>query len=490
MDEQIVMESERQAAAEQASGEELKFVRAFDFSDDSMPKEGVSEDEMREVRYEAVLPEEYEDLRQYLRNDGFLADEEINQVLRNGTLNREELRQKLMEKPELGDETTREKLLNYLCELHETVKDLPLDEIALESDYKVKKEDSKMPVTAKRQEKEEPEKKKSLTDSLPAVQIIRGSLIANFMHNYRLNARKANQVQHCPTMTVSNTRYQWEQVSDQLKQYGITRQKLEESGQLTDFLNGRKTGLVGFNRDFGGQQANLTGKLYIVNTPDRGPRVHFQSQQKTLVIPEVYLGHTFTDEDRQRLKEKGELGKQVELKDNLTGLPFKAYVGVDKETNALQAYRRDRLTIPTTIKGVRLTPEQQELLEKGDSIRLTGMMGENGQRFDADVQISAAKKGFQFTAPEQIKQTVDLETAREQQRPDNELLGTAPGASAKTAAPAVQQREKAVSQQEDSQSPKSRVKGASLNGTKQPSPTKDKGRGTKKKAQNQEPGMS
>lgn len=490
MAEQTVMEPERQAATEQDSGEELKFVRAFDFNDNSMPKEGVSEDEPRGIRYEAALPEEYEDLRKYLRNDGFLADEEINQVLRVGNLNREELRQKLTEKPELGDETTREKLLDYLFGLHETVKELPLTEIAPESDYKFTKEASNSPGSSKREDSRDPEKKKGLTDSLPTVQIIRGSLIANFMHNYRLNARRANQTQQRPTMTVSNTRYQWEQVSAQLKQYGITRQKLEESGQLTDFLNGRKTGLLGFNRDFGGQQANLSGKLYIVNTPDRGPRVHFQTQQKTLLIPEIYLGHTFTDEERQRLKERGELGKQVELKDNPTGQPFKAYIGVDKETNALQAYRRDRLTIPTTIKGVRLTPEQQELLEKGDPIRLTGMVGENGQRFDADVQISAAKKGFRFTAPEQIKQTMDLETAREQQRPDHELLGNAPGASAKTAAPVVQRLETEAHPLEDLKSRKSKATGASVTGTKQPSTAKGKGRGTKKQAQNQEPGMS
>ena len=178
------------------------------------------------------------------------------------------------------------------------------------------------------------------------------------------------------------------------------------------------------------------------------------------------------------------------MKDNVTGLPFKAYIGVDKETNALQAYRRDRLTIPTTIKGVRLTPEQQQLLEKGDPIRLTGMVGENGQRFDADVQISAAKKGFRFTASEQVKQTMDVETAREQQRPDNDLVGTAPGASAKTAVPAVQRREKGADEQEDLKSRKNMVTGAFQNGTKQSGAAKGKGRGTKKKAQNQEPGVS
>lgn len=490
MEEHIAIETERQAVTEHDSGDELKFVRAFDFSDDSMPKGVVSEDETPQIRYEATLPEGYEDLQKYLRSDGFLADDELNQTLRDGNLNREDLRQKLMDKSEFGDEATREKLLDYLWGLRETVKELPLSDIAPEADYAFTPTASKLSSPGKRRESSQSEKSKSLTDSLPAVQIIRGSLIANFMHNYRLNARKANQTQHRPTVTISNTRYQWEQVSAQLKPYGITRQQLEESGQLTNFLNGRKTGLLGFNRAFGGQQASLTGKLYIVNTPDRGPRVHVQPQQQRLVVPEVYLGHTFTEEERQRLNEKGELGKQVELKDHRTGQPFKAYIGVDKETNALQVYRRDRLTIPTTIKGVRLTPEQQESLEKGDAIRLTGMVGENGQRFDANIQISAAKKGFRFTAPEQVKQTMDVETALEQQRPDNKLLGKAPGASAQTAAPVAQKREQELPRQGELKGRRTTASGTSLTGTKQSGAAKGKGRGKKKQVQNQEPRVS
>lgn len=198
------------------------------------------------------------------------------------------------------------------------------------------------------------------------------------------------------------TRYTWEQVEKQLAKYGITKEKLEQSGGLTDFLNGRRTGVIRFERTWEAQTAELTGKLYLVNTPDKGLRVHFQTVKQTLTIPETYLGYAFDAADRHNLHRRGELGKLVDLKDKVSGQVFRGYVGVDRETNSLTVLRRDRLTIPATLKGVTLTPEQQAGLEAGKAVKLTGLASPDGKLFDAYVQVSASKRALSFARiPEQ-----------------------------------------------------------------------------------------
>lgn len=213
------------------------------------------------------------------------------------------------------------------------------------------------------------------------------------------------------------TRYTWEQVEKQLARYGITKEKLEQSGGLTDFLNGRRTGVIRFERTWENQKAELTGKLYLVNTPDKGLRVHFQTVKQTLTIPETYLGYAFDAADRQNLHKRGELGKLVELKDKLTGQVFKGYVGVDPETNSLTVLRRDRFAIPETLKGVTLTPEQKTQLEDGKAIKLHGLIGADGKPFDAYVQVSARKRALSFARITGQAQAQTLPKA--QQAPEN-----------------------------------------------------------------------
>lgn len=250
---------------------------------------------------------------------------------------------------------------------------------------------------------------------LPRLNVVGGGPIANFLHNFRLNFRFRREVSASPPRTGERpapsqlrsqsfmsppnsppTRYAWEQVEKLLTPYGITRQTLEESGFLADFLNGRKTGVLAFRRTFGGQPADLTGKLYLVNTPDRGLRVHFQTVKQTLVIPETYLGHRFTPQERRALHRAGEVGALLMLTDKITGKAFEGYVGVDAETQSLTVLRRERVRIPQTVKGVTLTDEQRRMLEAGKAVKLAGLAGRDGRPFNAYVQVSAAKRALTF----------------------------------------------------------------------------------------------
>ncbi|MCY7359744.1 MAG: DUF3945 domain-containing protein, partial [Rudanella sp.] len=65
--------------------------------------------------------------------------------------------------------------------------------------------------------------------------------------------------------------------------------------------------------------------------------------------------------------------------------------------------RQDRVHIPHTMHGVKLTPEQQESIREGKPTRIEGMIGpKDGKPFDAYVQASPAIRRFKFRRiPEQ-----------------------------------------------------------------------------------------
>ncbi len=226
------------------------------------------------------------------------------------------------------------------------------------------------------------------------------------------------------------TRYQWADVAPQFASVGITRQDLERAGHLEDLLNGRKTGLMTLTQPGENNQPfQISGKLYIVNTPDNGPTIGIQPERKQLLLPGQFLGYELTDRDKQNLEKRGEMGKRVDLTDKVTGKTFAGYVGVDPDTKSLTVLRAERLRVPQSIKGVTLTKPQQKNLEQGRAIRLTGMTANNGQTFNAYVQVSAAKRSLTFARiPDNaVKQTIDPKTAQDLTRPANQLTGDGAG---------------------------------------------------------------
>lgn len=389
-----------------------------------LSEEQAKQEGIKESFYVLLLPEEYEELRQYLNNDGFLANEEINAALRDGRLTKEELDQKLAGF-KLPDENQPlpTKMADYLWELHEILQDPTLEEVRANRLYRVETIQP-IPNAGRKEGEIQPDEMGDKADK--TIDIVPGGLLTNFLHNYK---KAANLNATPPIQMDKKTRYQWQDVEASLKKMGLTREMLAESGNLDRLLKGEKTALIDFKSEFNGQETTLRGKIYLVK---QGQEIKpfFQTQKLTLQVPEHYLGYTFSPEDKEILKQKGELGKQVELEDKFTRKKFNAYVGVDQETNSLSVWRAERVFIPMQIKGVDVSKEQQETLRKGGAIRLTGLTSENGQKFDADVFVSAGKRKLGFSPPsEAIKQSIDVKTAKDLGRSSNQLQGTSVGGS-------------------------------------------------------------
>lgn len=393
-------------------------------------------EQLKEQFYELLLPEEYGELRQYLRNDGFLSNDEINAVLRDGRLVKEELAEKLhVLKLPSEDKGLQEKLTDYLWELHEVIQDPALEKFRADQLYRVETIQA-IPDAERKTGEEEVHANQKKSDK--SLEIVNGGLIANFIHNFK----KTHKLEENPEVwREKKTRFQWQDVEDSIDKMGLSREMLAETGNLDRLLKGEKTGVIDFKSEYNGQETLLRGKIYLVS---QGQEVkpYFQPVKQSLQVPEHKWGYTFSNEDKETLHQKGELGKQVELDDQVTGKKYKAYVGVDRETNSLTVFRADRFHTPIQIKGVTLSKEQQETLQQGGAIRLSGLTSENGQKYDADIRVSAGARSLSFSPPsEAIKQTIDVKTAKEMERSSDQLQGTsAGGATTKNKLPEQKQK--------------------------------------------------
>lgn len=158
-------------------------------------------------------------------------------------------------------------------------------------------------------------------------------------------------------------------------------------------LNGQKTGVI-ITGD------GSTGKLYVLNTPDTGPQLVLQDVRLELTLKDSYLGHVFTDKDKQNLTKYGDMGRAVDLIDKQSGQKFTGFVGVDKDTKTLTVLRADQIRPKiermSHLKGIPLNGLQKQRLMEGKAIRLDNMTSKAGTSFSAYVRVSAAGRNLRF----------------------------------------------------------------------------------------------
>lgn len=188
---------------------------------------------------------------------------------------------------------------------------------------------------------------------------------------------------------VGNTRYPATLLAHAANQFGL-QLTTEDAKRL---LNGQKTDVV--------VTANgSTGKLYVLNTPGQGPQLVMQDVRRELILKESYLGHAFTDKDKQNLLKYGDMGRAIDLIDKQSGQKFIGFVGVDKDTKTLTVLRADQIRPKiermSHLKGVSLTGLQKQRLLEGKAIRLDNMTSKAGTSFSAYVRVSAAGRTLRF----------------------------------------------------------------------------------------------
>ena len=181
----------------------------------------------------------------------------------------------------------------------------------------------------------------------------------------------------------------------QLDNLGLTRERLEQSGELEKMLNWQKSNLVTIAIPIDDTTIYTDVRLAFRTDSEGniGLAVHPLRKEPQLDFP--YMGHKFSPEEKEQLLATGNLGKTIEVTPK-NGEPFAAYVSIDPQTNEIIALRADRVNIPKEIKGVTLSDAQYKELVEGKAVKVEGMTAKSGKSFDATLQVNAERKGIEF----------------------------------------------------------------------------------------------
>ena len=183
---------------------------------------------------------------------------------------------------------------------------------------------------------------------------------------------------------------------DQLKNFGLSREYLQERGLLDSMLKGYKTNqLVPINLNFGSAVLRTDARLSLQqsNTGEVVLAIHGIRKQPELERP--YFGHIFSEEDKKNLLETGNMGRVVELKGR-NGEYIPSFISLDKMTNEVVAMRAENVYIPNEIKGVQLTDQEKNDLREGKKVYIEGMTAKSGNEFNAHIQVGAERRGIDF----------------------------------------------------------------------------------------------
>ncbi|PVZ13311.1 DUF3945 domain-containing protein [Porphyromonas loveana] len=180
-----------------------------------------------------------------------------------------------------------------------------------------------------------------------------------------------------------------------LDSLGLSREQLEQGGELDKMLNWQKSNLITIAVPVGNTTIYTDARLAFRTDGEGniGLAIHPIRKEPQLDFP--YMGYKFSPEEKELLLATGNLGKTIEVTPK-NGEPFSAYVSIDPQTNELVALRADRVIIPQEIKGVKLSDEQYKELVEGKAVKVEGMTAKSGKSFDATLQVNAEKKGIEF----------------------------------------------------------------------------------------------
>ena len=185
------------------------------------------------------------------------------------------------------------------------------------------------------------------------------------------------------------------------QKYGIKPADLEN--ELKAMSYGYKSPhLVDINPNIDGVDYPMKARLSLEEQPDGSLKFIPHPQQQQVDLEKPFQGIMLPDDVKENLLATGNSGRVVELEPR-PGEKVSSLVSIDKLTNRLEAIPLDKLTVSQNLKGIELSPEQQQDLKAGKKILVEGMTSkktigtDNPRKFDAYVQFNAAKGGYDFS---------------------------------------------------------------------------------------------
>lgn len=188
---------------------------------------------------------------------------------------------------------------------------------------------------------------------------------------------------------------------DSLKKLGITKEQLEKSKALEPMLRGYKSpSTFPIEANFGSMVMKTDARLSFRPDSEGNVVLAIHGIRKEPELDRPFFGHQFTDEDKRNLRETGNMGRIVDVKNYRTGELIPSYISIDKQTNELVSMKASSLKLPDEIKGVKLDDKQKAALLEGKTVYLENMISAKNKPFSAFVQVNAEKRNLEFLFPE------------------------------------------------------------------------------------------
>ena len=212
--------------------------------------------------------------------------------------------------------------------------------------------------------------------------------------------RKNEQNQESPQQTQGNRGYQpideskinWQELEEK---WGVKRDDLEKSGDLTKMLNYGKSDLVRVSPKFGGEAFDLDARLSFKKDSEGNVSLvpHFIRKEQKL---DEYKEHKFSDEDRKNLRETGNLGRVVDIVDRETGEIIPSFISIDRKTNEITDIPANKVRIPERIGKTEITKQEQDMLRAGLPVRDKLIERKDGRKFVTTLQVNVEQRGVEF----------------------------------------------------------------------------------------------
>lgn len=204
---------------------------------------------------------------------------------------------------------------------------------------------------------------------------------------------------------------------DDLKNLGITKEQLEKSKALEPMLQGYKSpSTFPIEANFGSMVMKTDARLSFRPDSEGNVVLAIHGIRKEPELDRPFFGHQFTDEDKKNLRETGNMGRIVDVKNYRTGELIPSFISIDKQTNELVSMKASSLKLPDEIKGVKLDEKQKADLMEGKAVFLENMISAKNKPFSAFVQVNAEKRSLEFIFPE--KEQKQTQQQGQQQRND------------------------------------------------------------------------
>ena len=212
--------------------------------------------------------------------------------------------------------------------------------------------------------------------------------------------KKQEQNQESPQQAQGKRGYQpideskinWQELEDR---WGVKRDDLEKSGDLTKMLHYGKSDLVKVKPTFGGESFELDARLSFKKDGEGNVSLvpHFIRKEQKL---DEYKEHKFSDNDRKNLRETGNLGRVVDIVDRETGEIIPSYISIDRKTNEITDIPASRVRIPERIGKTEITTQERDMLRAGLPVRDKLIERNDGRKFVTTLQVNVEQRGVEF----------------------------------------------------------------------------------------------